>query len=293
MASRTDRFFAWFEGEANDHLLAVFRVAFFGGVAAHFFPYLLDTDDSYRRGALRSDEWNHWLFLRFDELSPGTVNALAFVTMAAVIAALLGFRTRTSATVAGLGCYAFASFNGLPVQTLALVNTWAIFMAYALADGGSGRFSVDAWMAKREGKELRRETRLLPGLIVTQVWVAVFFAGIEKVLAGWPFVNEMGVVMSYPKGFLLRNWVTDVALLRAPFVTKSFTWFTIFVELLAPPLLLWKRTRLWALLSWELLFLGIIAMLEVPPLFFCMFAFGPLLLLDDADVTHLVGRFRK
>lgn len=289
MASATDRFFARFEGTGNPYPLAIFRIAFFVGVALHFFPSLIVLDDAYRRGALRSDEWNHWLYLRFDDLGPGTLRLLSLVTMLACIAGAIGLRTRVAAIVAGLGVFAFASFNGLPVQTLALVNTWAIFLLWGLCGGGSGALSVDAWASP----EPPRESRLLSGLILYQTLIAVFFAGIEKLLAGWPFVDEMGILLAYPRGFMLRDWVTRVGLLHHPFVTRSFTWFTIVVEVGAPPLLLWKRTRLAALVAYEAFFLGIIAMLEVPPLFYCMFAFGALLALDDDDVGALVARVRS
>ncbi len=288
MASATDRFFARFEGTGTPYPLAIFRVAFFVGVALHFFPSLITLDDAYRRGALRSDEWSHWLYLRFDDLGPGTLRLMSIVTMLACVCGAIGLRTRVAAIVAGLGVYSFASFNGLPVQTLALVNTWAIFLLWGLVGGGSGALSVDAWASR----ETPVEPRLLPGLILAQTLIGVFFAGIEKLLAGWPFVNEMGVLLSYPKGFLLRDWVTQVGLLHHPLVTRTFTWFTIVVEVGAPPLLLWKRTRLAALIAYEAFFLGIIAMLEVPPLFYCMFAFGALLALDDDDVSALVARSR-
>jgi hypothetical protein len=289
MGSATDKFFARFEGPGNPYPLAIFRVAFFGGVALHFFPALLNLDDAYRRGALRSDEWSHYLFLKFDDLDPSMVRGLAVITMAACITAMLGLRTRVSAIVAGLGAYCFASFNGLPVQTLALVNTWAILLLWGVCGGGDGALSVDAWRAGKRSDE----PRLLPGLILYQTLIGVFFAGVEKLFAGWPFIDEMGVVLNYPKGFMLRDWAANVSFLHHPLVTKSLTWFTIFVELGTPPLLLWKRARFWALLAYEAFFLGIIAMMEVPPLFYCMFAFGALLALDDDDVGRILARFDK
>jgi hypothetical protein len=285
----SDKFFARFEGEGNPYPLGIFRIAFFVGVALHFFPALIHLDDAYRRGALRSDEWNHWLFLQFDDIGQGTLRALSIVTMLACVAGIIGLRTRVAAIVTGLGVFAFASFNGLPVQTLALVSTWAIFLLYGLCESSSGAVSVDAWATP----DKKGASRLLSGLLLYQVLIAVFFAGIEKLLAGWPFVNEMGVVLSYPKGFLLRDWATRVGFLHHPIVSRAFTWFTIFVEVGTPPLLLWKKTRLPALIAYEAFFLGIVAMLEVPPLFYCMFAFGGLLALDDDDIRAIRARVRR
>jgi hypothetical protein len=272
-----DRWFAPFEGTRPAWPVALFRIAFFGGLALHFFPALMRLDDAYARGALRSEEWSHWLWLRFTRLSPGSVRALAVVTMIGIVMGIVGLRPRVAAMVAGVGLYLFASFNGLPVHTLAIVDAWGILLLFAICGGGSAAWSLDALFARR--KEPAREPRLLPALLLYQTLLAVFCSGVEKLAAGWLSENEMGVLLAYPKGFLLRDWVVDSWLSR-PRVGWLFTWLTLVVELGAPFALSWRRTRLVALVAWQLFFLGIIAMLEVPPLFYCMFAFGAVLVLD-------------
>ena len=290
MASSLDKWFAPFEGTRNPYPIAIFRIAFFVGVAIHFFPSLLTLDDAYRRGALRTEEWNHWLYLNFGKFSPGALRGMAFVTMAACVAGAVGLRPRIAAIVSGLGLYAFASFNGLHLHTLALLNTWAIFLLWSICGGGSAVLSVDALLEKREAPPT--EPKLLSALILYQTLLAVFFSGVEKLIAGWPFVNEMGILLSYPKGFLVRDWVTSQALLRSQGVTWVFTWGTIFVEIGAPLLLLRKRTRTAAFLAYEAFFIGIVAMLEVPPLFYFMFAFGAVLAFDDEEVERVLTRLR-
>jgi hypothetical protein len=288
MASSLDRWFAPFEGTRNAYPIAIFRIAFFLGVALHFFPSLLTLDDAYRPGALRTEEWNHWLYLHFWKIAPSTIRGLALVTMAATVAGILGFRPRIAAIVSGLGLYAFASFNGLHVHTLALLNTWAIFLLWSICGGGSAVLSVDALFAKPNPAP--REPKLLSALVLYQTLLAVFFSGIEKLIAGWPFVNEMGVLLSYPKGFLVRDWVASQAWLHGKGLTYLFTWATVFIEIGAPLLLLRKRTRLAAFVAYQAFFLGIVAMLEVPPIFYCMFAFGALLAFDDEEVSRALAR---
>ena len=70
-------------------------------------------------------------------------------------------------------------------------------------------------------------------------------------------------------------------------VSNALTWLTLGVELGTPILLLVRRTRLVAFVVYELFFLGIIAMLEVPPLFYCIFASAALLALDDDQLATL------
>ena len=277
MADRLDRLFAPFEGTRDPVAIAMFRIAFFAGLALHFFPSLIWLDVGYGRGAVRQDAWNHWLFTHLWQLSPALVRTLAIVTMAGCIAGLVGLRPRIAAIVAGIGCYTFASFNSLHLQTLALIPAWAILLLWMICGGGSARLSVDALLREQPD----REPSVLGSLILFQVLLAVFFSGVEKLLAGWPLSNEMATVLAYPRGFLVRDWVAALPFLHGPIVSTTLTWLTLAVELATPFLLLVRRTRVAALIVYELFFLGIIAMLEVPPLFYFIFAAAPLLALED------------
>src|SRR5207248_8662591 len=141
-----------------------------------------------------------------------------------VVCGAIGLRPRIAAMVGGVGVYAFASFNGLHVHTLALLNTWAIFLLWSVCGGGSAVLSIDALLAKSKTPPV--EDKLLCGLVLFQTLLAVFFSGVEKLLAGWPLQNEMGILLSYPKGFLVREWVTSIGWMHGAFVTHVFTWLT-------------------------------------------------------------------
>ena len=276
MASFGDKFFAQFEGTRGPRMVALFRIAFFGGLALHFFPALIRIDDAYAAAGLRIEEWNHWLYVSFTTMPRGLVRALAVATMLGIAAGVVGFRPRLAAIVSFAGCYAFASFNALPVQTLALVNAWAILLLWSICGGGAAAFSVDARL-----RPARAEPRLFASLALYQTLLVVFFSGVEKLLAGWPFTNEMGILFSYPRGFMVRDWVAATPWLSRPFVTHALSWLTLVVELGTPIGLLFRRTRVAALVAYQAFFLGIVATLEVPPLFYFMFAAGGLLALDD------------
>jgi hypothetical protein len=260
-----DRLFAPFEGSRDPLALAIVRVAFFTGLLVHFAPSLLWLDIGYGHGAIRTDAWNHWLFTHLWRIPPGVVRAMAIVTLAGCVAAIAGFFTRYAALIAFAGCYAFASFNSIHLQTLALIPAWAILMLWILCG--------------------ERNNKLLGGLVLFQVLLAVVFSGVEKVLAGWPASNEMAIVLGYPHGFLVRDWVAALPFLHGPVVSHLLTYGTLVIELGAPFALLHRRTRLAAFVAWQAFFLGIIAMLEVPPLFYFIFAAGPVLALSDEQLT--------
>ncbi len=278
-----DKLFQPFEGTRNPYPIAIVRIAFVLGLLLHFAPSLLWLDIGYGRGAIRVDSWNHWLFSHLWKLSPGVVRAMSIVTLLACVAGLVGLRPRIAAIVAGLGCFAFASWNAIHLQTLALIPSWAMLMLWAICGGGSAVLSVDAKL----GTQPEREPSLLGSLILFQVLLAVFFSGIEKLLAGWPMSNEMGIVLAYPKGFIVRDWVAALPFLHSTPVSTFFTCATLAVELGTPILLLFKRTRMVAFVAYELFFLGIVAMLEVPPLFYFIFASAPLLALDDDELARV------
>ena len=285
MAWSLDRTFRPFEGTRDALPVAVFRIAFFSGLALHFFPTLLWLDEAYRPGALRSQEWNEWLFAHFWRYPHGEVRAWSILAMGGCVMAIAGLYPRVAAIVCGVGFYAFASFNALHLQTLALIDAWAILLLWMLCGGGTATLSVEALLRKKPVPAV--EPGLLPGLILYQVLLGVFFSGVEKLIAGWPWTNEMGTLLSYPRGFLVRDWVASWGFMRSSFVTHLFSWFTVAVELGTPVGLVFKRTRIVALVLYEAFFLGIIAMLEVPPLFYLTFAPGALLALDDEEVGRL------
>ena len=273
------RLFAPFEGTRDPRPLAIVRIAFFSGLLLHFAPSLVWLDVGYGRGAVRADAWNHWLFAHLSHMPGALVRLLAIATLLALVAGIVGLRPRIAAIAGGLGCYAFASFNSIHLQTLALVPAWAILMLWMICGGGGNAY------APRASHE--REPSLLGSLILFQVVLAVFFSGVEKLLAGWPWSNEMGIVLSYPHGFMVRDWVAALPILHGPVMSTLLTWGTLAVELGTPILLLVRRTRLAALVVYELFFLGIIAMLEVPPLFYFIFASVPLLALDDDQLVSV------
>jgi hypothetical protein len=276
MAGWRTRFFAQFEGTRDPRLVALFRIVFFSGLALHFFPSLIRLDDAYATGALRTQEWNHWLYFQFTHLPRGLLRVLSLATMAAVVMGIVGLRPRIAAIASFAGLYTFASFNALSLQTLALVDAWAILLLWSICGGGGGAYSVDALLRKSRAPE----PRLFPTLALYQLLLVVFFSAIEKVLAGWPLNDEMGLLFNYPKGFMVRDWVADAVWLHHPAVTKTLSWATLLVEFGTPIGLLVRRTRLASLVVFELFFLGIVLSLEVPPLFWCMFAPGALLAFD-------------
>jgi hypothetical protein len=256
--------------------LAAFRVVFFAAVALHFLPAAWSYDDNFAPDAVRLGGWNRFLFELAPSLPPGVVHAIAAVTTLAIGGALVGWRVRWTIPAAGLGCYALTSFNAMNVQTLALTPCWAIFLAWSVIGGGDEALAVGA------RRPPMATSGLLRHLIAAHLMLGLFWAGVEKVLAGWPLQNEMETMLAMPPGTMVRDWAVSVFAGRAGPLGLAFGGLTLLVELGIPLLALRGRLHWTMLVVLVGFFVGIVAVLDVPPLFFALFGLGaPLLLIDD------------
>ncbi|MFZ9887334.1 MAG: hypothetical protein ACO3JL_07515, partial [Myxococcota bacterium] len=127
-AQHAERFEAmdWFFQPRSPVVFAVFRVAFFAGLLAHFAPALLHLDESFGPTAVRLPFLSAWIFHQLPRLPSWLLAAGATITLLACFSASVGFFSRVSALLCFAGTYAFASFNALPFFTLALANAWAV-----------------------------------------------------------------------------------------------------------------------------------------------------------------------
>jgi hypothetical protein len=278
-------FFSSLERPRDPRPMALFRIAFFAGLLVHFAPSLLAVDVEYAVDAARLRLHNGWLYTHLSELPRPLVRGLAVALLVAIGAGIVGWKTRLASAMTMLLSWVFASFNALPVQTIALGCAWSLLPVLAVFPGAASVWSVDALRARRAGRAPSPPTTVA-NLSLFLVVLPFFGAGIEKIVAGWMTTNEMAMLFRTPPGYILRD-IAFALPLQAPWFSAGIGGLTIVVELAAPVLLLFRRTRLIGLFLWEALFVGIVALIEVPPLFFAIFFFGVLLFLDADDLERL------
>ncbi len=272
-----------FEGTYPAGPLGLYRFLVYAGILIHFAPSLIFLEENYGSRVFRMPEWNTFLFDFLPAIPEEALVALSALTLLACVTGLLGLLPRTSAIVGGLGLYAFASFNSISVQTLALSSVWAILPLFAVSGAGSEGFSVSALWRRYKGRAPRPAPKWVRTVLLAQVLIGFFFAGVEKVMAGWPMSNEMYFVLNYPKDFMMRDWTFALPFLRTREAGLVLSVLTVFVELVVPLLLVWRPTRLVAFLVFEGFFAGVVATLEVPPLFYAIYAPAALLAFTAAD----------
>jgi hypothetical protein len=282
--TRSSSTFSVLERPRDARFAALFRIAFFFGLLLHFAPSLLAVDVDYAADAVRLRLHNAWLYAHLSELPRALVHGLAAALLVSLVAGLVGISTRVASASAMALTWVFASFNALPVQTIALECAWSLLPVTAVFPGLSSTWSVDALLARRRGQTLAAPTTVA-NLGFFLVVVPFFAAGVEKLIVGWMTTNEMAMLFRTPPGYILRD-VAFALPLRSSSLASTFGWFTIAVELLAPVLLCFRRTRLVGLVLWQALFVGIFALIEVPPLFPAIFVFGVLLVVDGEDLAR-------
>lgn len=278
------KIFAAFEGPCNPYPLAIFRIFFFSGLIIHFFPSFIWFDDNYLPNIMRSGNWNMWLYENFLKLPHALVIICAFLTCAACICGLVGLWPRLSAMVTGVGLYTFASVNSLNVQSLALLFVWSTLWIWAVAGGGNEVLSLEN---KLEGLSPRPGDRMCRGLIGWYLMLVLFFAGHEKLLTHWPQSEEMTALFKFPAGIVVRGPWVHLPHEVQRFLGISIGLATVLVQLGVPVLTAFRKTRLYALIVYELFFIGIVTVLNVPLLFYLVMAPGGLLLLDDEHFERL------
>lgn len=276
--SISERFFNYFEGKCNPYPLATFRIFFYLGILIHFLPTFVHFEENYGVNAVRSIEWEKIIFEMSLQTPQYVLKIFAAITLIFILLGTLGQWPRISALGTALGTYFFASINALNVQTLFLGSMWAILIEMAVSGGGNEVLSLPKFFHRplpAQGSLFGRR------LILFQIILIFFFAGIEKLYQGWPVVNHMHNLMRYPSGSVLRDWAVGNSFLSLSIVGYAMNISTIIMQLGSPLFIYYKKTRLLYFFAFQLFFLGIVSLMSVPVLAYCIYAPGGLLFLDD------------
>ena len=251
--------------------ITTFRVALFLATGLHFLPTVIAWQDNYGVGAFRVSDWNGSLGSALAQ-APWLCILAALIMFASVGLGVLGIATRASAALLLLSTFALASTNSLNVQTLALPLAWSLLLLVALF-GRDGEMGIPLHRP-RSGK--------LPNgfcgeILIWQLLLGLFCAGLEKLAAGWWTSNPLEVLFNYPSGHLLRDWVGQANIPST--VSNALSRSVVFAELAIPAASLVPFFRPMVFVCLEAFFLGAWAVFEVPPLFPIIYMAGGALLL--------------
>lgn len=257
--------------------LTVFRIILVLGLALHFLPATFAHRANYAHNIVRFP-------VILPELGeflvgiPGSMQVTHIVFVAALIGACTLRATRLFFALLVLCLYAYLSVNALNTNTLGLWPTLNICTLFAILPSGNARYRLSQPFLPKI--EFGSAPRLLPILILIQVLGAFFFAGLEKLLAGWYASDPMKEFLSLPPGSIVRPWVYSLFSGGVPgFLSVLLTVATLMGEITLPVLAIFRKWRLVVLIVFEIFFAGVMLVLDIPPLFYLIFAGGALLLL--------------
>jgi hypothetical protein len=257
--------------------LALVRIAFAATLLADLlFQYLPNLSvffgpEGYAPAGVNDDyllrTWR-WpaLFFNTDDM---TVIAVAFFAwVAATVSLLVGYQTRVSSLLVWFGTMCFFARN--PNLKNGGDDTLQIALFLLMLTPCGAALSVDAWRRRRRGMPYDRS--IAPwGVRLFQLQLCIIYltTGIAK-LRGHSWID--GTAIHYViNDVTMARW--SYAQLPLPFwITATLTYATLSWEVLFPLLVLWRRTRAWALWFGVMLHLGIYLMIEVGWFSFYMIA---------------------
>ncbi|MBI4368852.1 MAG: DUF393 domain-containing protein [Elusimicrobia bacterium] len=278
--------------------LGLFRVAVAITVGLHVFPTLLEMPDNYFSGSFR--EWN----LNFFTLSAvqwvaghsdRAVWAMAAIFTISWFGFLAGFLTQLSGLLMLSGCYYFYARNSMHIGTLSF-DIMLVTLSLVVATNYFGDcVSLDSLIRGDPKPWERRRPYFIQRLPQLQVASTFFYTGLCKWTSegNWLTGNAYyfllntppeGVVKQFPgRGFLMESpqlcWAIGVGVI----VFEMTLWFW----------LLWRRTRLWAILAACFFHVLLLVTLHVPTIFFFLFPPQLLLFIEPEVILSWLNRRRQ
>ena len=172
-------------------------------------------------------EWLH-------PLPPAGMYALFAILGLAAFCILIGFAYRISAIVFFLGfTYVFLLEEALYLNHYYFVSLVSLLMIFVPAHR---KLSVDAWLRPRIASEFAPAWSLW--ILRAQMGFVYFYGGVAKLnfdwLQGWPLRIWMPRELNLPVLWRFRDQV---------WLALAFSYSGLLLDLLAVPLLLWRRTR--------------------------------------------------
>lgn len=288
-----------FGARRASYAVAVIRILFGLGMLAFLFTNLADRHylwgDAARWQTPIADNGGFGFpFTLFDAgRSPGTLTLLYLALLGLVVIFTLGWQTRF---VTPLVLIAWTSLIESNVvygdQSDNIVRILLLYLCFADL---SGRWSLDERRRRRRSRAPTLMGTLLHNLAVVAVGAQlclVYVASAMYKIQGDAW--QEGTAIYYPLQIdVYRPWPALADLLTAnSLVLLAATYFTVFIQLFFPFLLLRRSTRIFALVGVTAMHLGIAVVMGMP--FFSLFVLAAdAVFIRDTTFEEVAGRARR
>jgi len=216
--------------------VTLFRIGFGAMMAAWAWDYL----GIGRVKQLYVEPGFHFTYLWFDWIAPWSGNGMYFHFVALILLALcisVGFMYRVATILFAIGFTYFFLIDRTNYQNhyylISLVSWWLPFLPL------NRNVSVDAYL----NPKIKSDT--IPAwvlwVLLFHVGVPYFFGGIAKIHHDWILGEPMGAMLASKSTIpVIGTWFAW------PPLVGIFSWGGLFFDLTIVPLLLWKKTRVFA-----------------------------------------------
>jgi len=202
----------------------------------------------------RSVPWGLEWFVEVLPISEGSASLMALVAQVAAVAVLLGLFSRLSLVVLSVSLYYVLALPQLSGSVMHDHHLWWFAVVLAASPCGDA-LSVDALIARRRGRDRSGDRGLSYGLPIRAIWLLLgiiyFFPGLWKLLtsgAAWIFSDNLQYQM-YAKWAQMADYEPLFRIDRYPWLCQLGALGVVLFELSFLPLVLFKRTRPWAVVG--------------------------------------------
>jgi uncharacterized membrane protein YphA (DoxX/SURF4 family) len=281
-----------FEAESDTRFIAIFRIIFFFSVFLHFIPSIIYFEENYTHRHLEENFRSVSFYLESINLylPEASLRLIAYSSVVFVVLALIGFYTRISSFFCFLTLYSLVSINSDHTETLGLQSMWCILYIFIIFPEPGKSLSVSSYYNRKETKQHLADNSYASGLIIFSLLTIICSSGVEKIIAGWPSTNVMHTFFNFPQNTMIRAWVYNFPIFKNENLGYIISCATVIFEVLAPFLMFWKKIRIFLIIAYEIFFLSIFLTMEIPFLFFGIYAALGILLLPKSYVRFFCKR---
>lgn len=301
--SRLDRALIWLTGaQRNLRSFSILRVLY--GIGLLFFLVPSASERSFLWG-----EASSWIdpeakrrgydtfSVLFPKDAPLLFDLAFFGLIALVILFTIGYRTRVVLPIMLLLLVSLQSNNGYVLNGGdTLIRITLVFMLFANL---SAHYSIDSLRSRRRERSGKTLRRILPahvsnsahnvGLILCCFQIIVVYAssGVWK-LAGDEWLDGTALFYSLRIDVFATYPLLNEMLWQSSLMIYVATFIALWVQTLFPLALLWRPTRIFALVSLMLMHLGIAVLMGLWPFSLAMIALD-MLYVRDSTWEHMIS----
>src|SRR3989338_7059550 len=287
-----------FLGHRSSLSLSLFRIAAALTVGLHVIPSFFHLEDNYLSTAFKETNLSFFTpsVIQWVQQSPDWL-VYFFISFFLLywFFFLIGLYSQVSGILMMAGCYYFYALNSFHIGTLSWDILLVTLFLMCVTGYHGDYFSVDALRQGNRFVYKKKRPFFIQRLLQTQIAFNYFYTGLYKITAegNWLKDNPLYYLWNYPPEGVTKQFLFSEFFASRPELCYWMGIGIVTLELLAPLLLFWTRTRLFAIGAAFLFHILLVVTLHVPTIFLFLFPPQLLLFINPDDILAWVKKRRK